>query len=104
VQFWVGNEMSAFINKNYLFLMMFIVLFRIYFTFYANFFNGINRLKSQIVVMGLTALIKIPLTMFLLKNGFGLNGIFLQLLFFMLLWAIYFKIESSIVINKMINE
>lgn len=104
VQFWVGNEMSSFIDKNYLILMMFIVLFRIYFTFYANFFNGINRLKSQIVVMGLTALVKIPLTMFLLKNGFGLNGIFLQLLFFMLLWAIYFKIESSIVINKMINE
>ena len=54
--------------------------------------------------MGLTAVIKIPLTMFLLKNGFGLYGIFLQLLFFMLLWAVYFKIESSIVINKMINE
>ncbi|HLO74379.1 MAG TPA: MATE family efflux transporter [Flavobacterium sp.] len=104
VQFWVGNEISSYIDINYLILMMFIVLFRIYFTFYANFFNGINRLKSQIVVMGLTAVIKIPLTMFLLKNGFGLYGIFLQLLFFMLLWAVYFKIESSIVINKMINE
>lgn len=104
IHFWIGKEMSSSINRNHLILMMFIVLFRIYFTFYANFFNGINRLKSQIVIIGLTAFIKIPLTMFLLKNGFGLNGIFLQLLFFMLLWAIYFKIESSIVINKMINE
>jgi len=104
IHFWVGNEMNSSISRNYLILMMFIVMFRIYFTFYANFFNGINRLKSQIVVMGLTAFIKIPLTIFLLKNGYGLNGIFLQLLFFMLLWAIYFKIESSIVINKMINE
>ncbi len=104
IRFWIGDEMNASVDRNYLILMMFIVLFRIYFTFYANFFNGINRLKSQIIVMGLTALIKIPLTLFLLKNGFGLNGIFLQLLFFMLLWAIYFKIESTIVINKMINE
>ena len=54
--------------------------------------------------MGFTAFIKIPLTIFLLKNGYGLNGILFQLLFFMLFWAIYFKIESSTVINKMINE
>jgi O-antigen/teichoic acid export membrane protein len=104
IPYWIGKEINSSINRSLIILMMFIVLFRIYFTFYANFFNGINRLKSQIIVMGLTALIKIPLTIFLLKNGFGLNGIFLQLLFFMLLWAIYFKIESSIVINKMINE
>jgi O-antigen/teichoic acid export membrane protein len=102
--FWIGREVNSFITHKHLIIMMFIVLFRIYFTFYANFFNGLNKLKSQIVVMGFTAFIKIPLTIFLLKNGYGLNGILFQLLFFMLFWAIYFKIESSIVINKMINE
>lgn len=104
IPFWIGTEASTSIDMAYLIIMMFIVLFRIYFTFYANFFNAINRLKSQIIIMGITATLKIPLTLFLLQNGFGLYGIFLQLLFFMLIWGLYFKIESSIVINKMINE
>jgi O-antigen/teichoic acid export membrane protein len=104
IPFWVGNQIDKLISNDYLILMMLIVLFRVYFTFYANFFNGINRLNSQVLVMGVTALIKIPLTIYILKNGFGLYGIFLQLLFFMLLWALYFKIESSIVIKKMLNE
>jgi len=104
IPFWIGTKVGASIDAKLLIVMMFIVFFRVYFTFYANFFNAINRLKSQIVIMGITATIKIPFTLFILKNGFGLNGIFLQLLFFMLIWAVYFRIESSIVINKMINE
>lgn len=102
--FWIGAEASASIDIRFLIVMMFIVFFRIYFTFYANFFNAINRLRSQIIIMGITATLKVPITLFLLKNGFGLYGIFLQLLFFMLIWTLYFKIESSIVLNKMINE
>lgn len=104
IPFWVGKQIDNLIRNEYLIFMMLIVLFRVYFTFYANFFNGINRLNSQILIMGSTTLIKIPLTIYILKNGFGLNGIFLQLLFFMLLWAIIFKIESKFVIKKILNE
>ncbi|WP_035676747.1 lipopolysaccharide biosynthesis protein [Flavobacterium limnosediminis] len=100
LQFWIGKGISDSIGMSVLFLMTLAILSRVYFTFYANFFNGINKLKSQIIVMGVTALIKIPLTVYLLKNGYGLNGIFLQLFIFMLLWALFFRVESSIVLNK----
>lgn len=100
LEYWIGKELSNSIGLLSLILMTMAVLFRVYFTFYANFFNGINKLNSQMIVMGVTALIKIPLTVFLLKKGYGINGIFLQLFIFMLLWAIYFRVESSIVINK----
>jgi len=100
LQFWIGKGISDSIGMTILFLMTLAVLSRVYFTFYANFFNGINKLKSQMIVMGVTALIKIPLTVYLLKNGYGLNGIFLQLFIFMLLWALFFRVESSIVLNK----
>lgn len=104
LHYWIGDDLNTSIDRTLLILMLFIVLFRIYFTFYANFFNGINNLKSQMLIMGITALIKFPLTIFILKNGYGLIGIFLQLLFFMLLWAIYFKVEATTVIKNLINE
>lgn len=104
INFWIGDKYGESIQITLLILMAFIIMFRVYFTFYLNFLNGINRLNSQIIVMGFTAIIKIPLTIYILKNGFGLNGLFFQLLLFMLSWSIIFKIESLLLIRKMKNE
>lgn len=104
IKLWVGNDLNNLIPFHFIVLMSFIVLARIYFTFYANFFNGINQLKGQIIVLGISAIFKIPLTIYVLKLGFGLTGILSILLFFMLIWALYFKLKSKQVINQLIHE
>lgn len=101
---WVGQELAVLVDFKLIILMSLIVLARIYFTFYANFFNGINQLKSQIIVIGVTAVLKLPVTIYALKQGYGLEGILVILLLFMLIWAVLFKLKSSKIINQLVNE
>lgn len=99
IKIWVGDYYFNSISYLTLILMSIGVLGRIYFTFYANFFNGIHQLKSQIYILGITALIKIPISIVLLKNGGGITGLFFLLAFFMLIWGMILRFESKKIIK-----
>ncbi len=104
IKIWLGVEFYNSIEICTLLLLSLTIITRIYFTFYANFFNGINKLKSQLYLMGITSIIKIPITIYILKNGWGINGLFLQLTIFMLLWSLILKLEAKTIINNLSNE
>ncbi len=99
---WLSEDLSQLITYTFIILMTFIVLGRVYFTFFAVFLNGINQLKSQILVMGISAVIKIPLSILIFNLGYGINGILFLLLIFMLSWSIIFKFKSNQIIDKLI--
>ena len=100
---WVGKEISDAVKITFITTMSIIVLTRIFINFYTNILNGANRLNSQLYVMGCTALIKIPITIYILKNDFGLDGIFIQLLIYLLVWSMIFKNQSISIIKKLKN-
>ena len=103
IKFWVGDYYFESISYFTLLLVALGIIGRIYYTFYANFFNGINKLKSQIFLLGIVALLKIPLTILLLKNGGGINSLFFLLAFFMFLFGIILKYESKKII-QLLND
>lgn len=98
---WVGEEISDAVKNTFIVLMGLIILARIYINFYTNILNGVNELNSQIYIMGITAIIKIPITIYILKNNFGLDGIFVQLLIYLLIWSVLFKNQSISVIKNL---
>lgn len=99
--------LSIWINKNFYASGFFIVcvaimvLLRVYFSFFSYFFNGIGKLKSQLYLMGFGALVKIPLTILLLKMDFGVSSVILSTNILMLFWSIFLTAESKLVLKEM---
>lgn len=103
--FLSNNILSLWINKqNYVSIMVitsvvFMTVFRILFTFYANFFNGIGQLNSQIIMMGVAAVIKIPLTVFLFQKGYGLASVMMSTCLFLLISSLLLFLQSKFILN-----
>lgn len=79
--------------------VVFMTVFRVLFTFYANFFNGLGKLNSQIILMGIAALIKIPLSVFLFKNNFGIASVLLSTCLFLLISSVFLFLQSKTILN-----
>lgn len=94
---WIGKE--NYITTIVIYSIVIMTFLRIFFTFYANFFNGIGRLKSQIYLMGGGAVLKIPLTVYLLKNNFGVASVLLTTSLFLFIWSIVLFLQTKSIIN-----
>ena len=88
-----------YVNAIIIFSVVFMTIFRIMFTFYANFFNGIGKLNSQIIMMGLAAVIKIPLSVYLFKKGFGLASVMISTCLFLLISSLFLFLQSKTLLN-----
>lgn len=97
IHFWIGK--NNYIANSVIFSIVLMTFFRIFFSFYANFFNGIGRLKSQIYLMGGGAVLKIPLAIYLLKNGFGIASVLLTTSIFLFIWSIVLFLQTKSIIR-----
>nr|WP_294934531.1 MATE family efflux transporter [uncultured Flavobacterium sp.] len=97
ISLWIGKE--NYIANTIVYSIVMMTFLRVFFTFYANFFNGIGKLKSQIYLMGGGALLKIPLTIYLLKNNFGIASVLLITSLFLLIWSIVLFLQTKSIIN-----
>lgn len=79
--------------------VVFMTVFRVLFTFYANFFNGLGQLNSQIILMGIAALIKIPFSVFLFKNNFGIASVLISTCLFLLISSLFLFMQSKTILN-----
>lgn len=95
--FWINKE--NYVNFLVIASVVFMTIFRISFTFYANFFNGIGKLNSQIIMMGIAAIMKIPLSIFLFNRGFGIESVMITTCSFLLISSLLLFLQSKAIIN-----
>lgn len=78
---------------------------RIYITFYSYFFNGIGNLRSTLVLLMMSVVLKIPLAYLFIKLDFGISSVVLSSAVCLAIWIIVQPVEASkIVANLKKNE
>ncbi len=97
LSFWINKE--NYVTFLVIISVVFLTIFRILFTFYANFFNGIGKLNSQIIMMGIGAVVKIPLSIFLFNKGFGIASVMISTCLFLLISSLFLFLQTKTVIN-----
>lgn len=96
---WVGKSFTV----PFLFILNVALMtaLRIYFTFYANFFNGIGNLNSQMVLMIIAAIFKIPVSIYLLNCNLELSSVVIVSNMFLLMCCVVLPIEAKKKINAL---
>lgn len=86
LSFWLKTDHK--IEMQFILWFAVLTLLRIYFTYYAYFFNGIGSLKSQILLLAIAAIFKLPLTIYLIKLNFGVSSVLITTSIFVMIWCI----------------
>lgn len=94
---WINKE--NYVSVLVVTSVVIMTILRILFTFYANFFNGIGKLNSQIIMMGVAAVLKIPLTVFLFQKGCGLASVMISSCLFLLISSLLLFLQSKTILN-----
>lgn len=74
---------------------------RIFSTFYSYFFSGIGNLKSYLLLLSASVILKIPLSYFLIKHDFGIASVVMASGICLLLWCIIQPIEAYKVVSNL---
>ena len=103
MKIWISND---FIVPHFLLIVVAIMTaLRIFTTFYSYFFNGIGNLKSYLVLLALSVVLKVPLSYLFIKLNFGLSSVVLSSVTCLLVWCIVQPLEAyKIVSNIKKNE
>lgn len=96
--FWLKTDYD--IEMTFVLWFSVLTILRIYFTFYAYFFNGIGSLKSQLFLMFIAAVFKIPFTVYLIKLNFGVSSVVITTAFFVLIWCVVLHFLAQNKIKK----
>lgn len=96
---WIGNKVHV---PQLLSILMFIYFSMIIFMQpFVFFLNGVGKIRLQLFFSVLTALLNIPLAIFLAKNlGLGISGIILSTIFCSLPGVFYTPIQYNKIINN----
>jgi len=97
IALWINK--TNYIETIVLVTVVSVTIFRVLFTFYANFFNGLGKLNSQIIMMGIAALIKIPFSVFLFKNNFGIASVLISTGLFLVISSLFLFLQSKTILN-----
>lgn len=103
MKIWIGNN---FIVPPFLLITVAIMTsLRIFTTFYSYFFNGIGNLRSYLLLLAMSVLLKIPLSYLFIKLDFGISSVVLSSATCLMVWSIVQPIEAyKIVSNLKKNE
>jgi len=66
-----------------------VTVFRVFVTFYTFFLNGIGKLNKYIILLLVSVVLKIPLSYYFIKLGFGINSVVISTLLILLIWMVY---------------
>ncbi len=99
---WIGNNLTIPITLTIYMAVYFVIT--IFYLPYTYFINGTSKVKLQMYSITLTAIINIPLSIFLSKNlEFGVSGIIIATILCLLPHAILCPIQYSKIINNKAN-
>jgi len=103
MKIWISND---FIAPYFLLIVVAIMTsLRIFTTFYSYFFNGIGNLKSYLILLALSVVLKIPLSYLFIKLNFGISSVVLSSVTCLLIWCVAQPVEAyKIVSNIKKNE
>ncbi|ESU24182.1 hypothetical protein FEDK69T_06190 [Flavobacterium enshiense DK69] len=96
---WISKD---FVVPQFLLIMVTIMTaLRIFSSFYSYFFNGIGNLKSYLLLLSASVLLKVPLSYFLITEGFGISSVVMSSGIFLLFWSILQPIEAYNIVSDL---
>lgn len=99
ISFWIRKELL--IPKNLLLFMSLFVLIRVYGIIYMNFLNSIGKVKIQMWLYILGAILNIPLSIYFVKHcNFGSSGVILGTVLSIISLSIILPIQSYYILNQ----
>ncbi|HEY0045265.1 MAG TPA: hypothetical protein VGB44_00990 [Flavobacterium sp.] len=84
-----------------IFYVTVVTLMRIFAAFYSTFLNGIGTLNNVIIIILISVILKIPLTYFLIGNGYGINSVVIATLILMVPWIIMIPLQSYNIVRRL---
>ncbi len=99
IKIWIGKELD--IPKNLILFMGVFVIIRVYGIIYMNFLNGIGKIKLQLGLYIIGAVINIPLSVFFVKYmNLGSPGVILATIISIISMTIILPIQSFKILKK----
>ena len=99
IKFWLQRDLN--INKNLILYMSIFILVRVYAVIYMMFLNGIGKVKIQMWLFVLGALINIPLSIYFVKYlHLGSSGVILGTVFSIITLAIVLPLQTFKILKK----
>ena len=99
IKFWIQRDLL--IPKNLILFMSFFILIRVYGIIYMTFLNGIGKVKLQMYLYIIGAIINIPLSIYFVKHlNLGSSGVILGTIFCILGMSIVLPIQTYKVLKK----
>jgi Na+-driven multidrug efflux pump len=78
---------------------------RIFTSFYSYFFNGIGNLRSYLLLLSASVILKIPFSYLFIKLDFGISSVVLASAICLAVWSVIQPVEAyKIVTNIKKNE
>lgn len=102
-----GPIMKIWISKDFMvspFLLFSVAIMsslRIFTTFYGYFFNGLGNLRSYLILLSGSVLLKLPLSYLFIKFGFGISSVVLASGCCLVVWSIVQPVEAYRIVNKL---
>lgn len=97
---WTQKDLN--ISNNLLLYMSIYILVRAYGIIYMNFLNAIGKIKLQMILFVIGALINLPLSFYFVKiSGLGSGGVILGTIFSILGLSLILPIQSFKILNKL---
>jgi len=81
-----------------------VTVFRVFVTFYTFFLNGIGKLNKYIILLLVSVVLKIPLSYYFIKLGFGINSVVISTLLILLIWIVYIPFECYNIVYKIKSD
>ena len=101
--FWIKEDIF-YDNKLLLFMGIF-VLVRIYGEIYITFLNGIGKIRTQLIISVIAAVINIPLSIYFVKYlNLGNSGVILATVISMSLYLMVMPFQATRILNKSLSK
>lgn len=103
MKIWIGND---FVVPQFLLITVAIMTsLRIFTSFYSYFFNGIGNLRSYLLLLSASVILKIPFSYLFIKLDFGISSVVLASAICLAVWSVIQPVEAyKIVTNIKKNE
>ena len=99
ISIWIKGNLNI---PNYLITYIALVtLIRIFTAFYSYFLNGIGKLNNYTLLICVSVCLKVPVTLFLINKGYGINSVVIATILLMLSWVIFIPLESYNIVKKL---
>jgi O-antigen/teichoic acid export membrane protein len=102
ISIWIKDKIT--VPQGLIIYTALVTVFRIFVTFYTFFLNGIGKLNKYIILLFISVVVKIPLSYYLIKLGFGINSVMISTLLVLLVWIIYIPLECYNIVYKIKSD